>query len=61
VCKSCEAPGEHSHSGDCRAAQRKEIQRPRKENEMLRSKMREYEQLWDQAREAYRKGLKAGQ
>jgi hypothetical protein len=55
VCKSCEAPGDHSTTGDCRAAQRKEIRRLRAENDSLKAKMREYEKLYDEAREAYRK------
>ena len=60
ACKSCEAPGEHSSTGDCRAAQRKEIKRLRGENQRLKDTMREYEFLWDQAREAYRKGTMRG-
>jgi hypothetical protein len=55
VCKVCEAPGDHQTTGDCRAAQRKEIKRLRAENEQLKAMNREYEQLYDQARKDYKK------
>jgi len=58
MCRACEAPGDHSTTGDCRAAQRKEIKRLRSENDFLKSRMKEYEKMYDEAREAYRKAQK---